>query len=146
MALSLSVITTASMEFLSRLEQHIIQDMSCSVDVRQAGDVSIVDLSGRFTVGDSPGIIRDTVRGLVEAGRKNILLNLADVAYMDSAAGIGELIASYHLVIPRGGHLRLLNPSKRVHEVLELTKLDTVFEIFSDEGEAVRSFEAPHAV
>lgn len=114
--------------------------MSCSVDVRQQGSVSIVNLKGRFTIGDSPGIIKDTVASLTEAGHKNILLNLAEAAYMDSAAGIGELIASYHIVAERGGRLRLLNPTKRVHDVLQLTKLDTVFEIFSDESEAVRSF------
>jgi anti-sigma B factor antagonist len=114
--------------------------MSCSVEVRQSGNVSIVDLRGRFTIGDSPGIIRDTVKSLVEAGQKNILLNLADVVYMDSAAGIGELIAGYHLATAQGGHLRLLNPSHRVREVLQLTKLDNVFEIFADEADAVRSF------
>ena len=120
--------------------------MSCSVDVRQAGNVSIVDLRGRFTVGDSPGIIRDTVSGLIEAGQRNVLLNLADVVYMDSAAGIGELIASYHIVMPTGGCVRLLNPGKRVYEVLQLTKLDSVFEIFTDETQAIRSFEAQRLV
>ncbi len=114
--------------------------MSCSVEVRQAGDVSIVDLSGRFTIADSPGIIRDTVKGLAEAGHRKILLNLAGVAYMDSAAGIGEIIASYHAVTPRGGQVKLLNPCKRVYEVLQLTRLDSVFEIFSDEAEAIQSF------
>jgi anti-sigma B factor antagonist len=120
--------------------------MTCSVEVRQTGGVSIVDLSGRFTIGSSPGVIRDAVSRLVEAGQRNIVLNLANVAYMDSAAGIGELIASYHMVTAQHGHIKLLNPAKRVHEVLVLTKLDSVFEIFADEGAALRSFETPRAV
>lgn len=114
--------------------------MGCTAIVRESGEVAIVDLSGRFTLGDAAGVIRNCVRGLVDAGHRNILLNLADVTHMDSAAGLGELIGSYQLVKKNGGDLKLLNAQKSVADVLRITRLDTVFKIFGDEAEAVDSF------
>ena len=114
--------------------------MGCTAIVRDSGDVAIVDLGGRFTLGDAAGVIRTCVRNLVDAGRRNILLNLADVTHMDSAAGLGELIGSYQLVKKIGGDLKLLNAQKSVADVLRITRLDTVFKIYADEAEAVSSF------
>jgi anti-sigma B factor antagonist len=114
--------------------------MACTAKVREARDVAIIDLSGRFTLGDAAGVIRNCVRGVVDSGRHNILLNLADVTHMDSAAGLGELIGSYQLVKKMGGDLKLLNAQKGVADVLRITRLDTVFKVFGDEAEAVNSF------
>ena len=114
--------------------------MGCTARVRDSGDVAIIDLSGRFTLGDAAGVIRNCVRSVVDSGHRNILLNLADVTHMDSAAGLGELIGSYQLVKKMGGDLKLLNAQKSVADVLRITRLDTVFKIFADEAEAVSSF------
>ena len=114
--------------------------MGCTAIVRDLGDVAVVDLSGRFTLGDAAGVIRTCVRDLVDSGRRYILLNLADVTHMDSAAGLGELIGSYQLVKKIGGDLKLLNAQKSVADVLRVTRLDTVFKIYSDEAVAVDSF------
>ena len=115
--------------------------MGCTAKVRQAGGVAVVDLSGKFTLGDAAGVIRNCVRSVVDAGHRNVLLNLADVTHMDSAAGLGELIGSYQLVKKMGGDLKLLNAQKSVAEVLRVTRLDTVFKIYGDEAEAVNSFQ-----
>lgn|SRR5205809_640234 len=114
--------------------------MPCTTNVRQSGDVVIVDLSGRFTLGDAAGVIRDCIKNIVDQGHRNILLNLADVTHMDSAAGLGELIGSYQLVTRMGGDLKLLNAQKSVADVLRITRLDTVFKIYVDEAEAISSF------
>ena len=115
--------------------------MGCTAKVRQSGEVAIVDLSGKFTLGDAAGVIRNCVRSVVDAGHRNVLLNLADVTHMDSAAGLGELIGSYQLVKKMGGDLKLLHAQKSVAEVLRVTRLDTVFKIYADEAEAVNSFQ-----
>src|SRR5258708_16159658 len=114
--------------------------MTCTANVRQSGTVAIVDLSGRYGLGDAAGVIRFSVKSLVDRGRSNILLNLADVTHMDSAAGLGELIGSYQLVTKMGGDLKLLNAQKSVADVLRITRLDTVFKIYADEPEAITSF------
>lgn len=115
--------------------------MGCTANVRNSGEITIVDLSGRFTLGDAAGVIRTCIRTLVDAGHRNILLNLADVTHMDSAAGLGELIGSYQLVKKTGGDLKLLNAQKSVADVLRITRLDTVFKIFTNESEALESFQ-----
>lgn len=115
--------------------------MPCTARTRETEGVAIVDLSGRFTLGDAAGVIRSCVKSLVDGGHRNILLNLADVTHMDSAAGLGELIGSYQLVKKNGGDLKLLNAQKSVADVLRITRLDTVFKIYGDEGEAVSSFQ-----
>jgi len=114
--------------------------MNCTTIVRDVGDVTIVDLIGRFTLADSPGRIRGTVAGVLESGRRKILLNLAQVSLMDSAAGIGELICSYTSAVRQGGRLKLLLAGKHIDHVLHLTRLHTIFEIYDDEDAAVRSF------
>jgi anti-sigma B factor antagonist len=115
--------------------------MSLKAEVRRVGDVSIVDLSGRITLGEGSGLVRETIKGLVTSGQKNILVNLKGVSYIDSA-GLGELVGSYATVTNQGGHIKLLHPQARVRDLLQITKLMTVFFSFDDETEAVRSFAA----
>lgn|SRR6202521_3642317 len=106
---------------------------------RDAGQVTVVDLSGRITLGDGSALLRKTLRDLLEDNRTQILLDLADVDYIDSS-GIGELVSGYISVKNRGGELKLLNLTKKVHDLLQITRLFTVFEVHADENEAVRSF------
>lgn len=119
--------------------------MSCTASVRTAGSIAVVDLKGKFTFGPGSGVIRGTVSALLEKGYINILLNLAEVVYLDSAAGIGELVSSYATVTRQGGRLKLLRPGKYVLEVLNITRLHTVFELFDDESQALRSFQSAKA-
>jgi len=114
--------------------------MNCTAVVRKIGDVAIVDLSGQLTIEKAPGLIRRTVADILESGTRNILMNLAQVTYMDSAAGIGELASSYSSAVRRGARLKLLRAGRNVHHVLQLTRLDTIFEIYIDEDAAIRSF------
>jgi anti-sigma B factor antagonist len=113
--------------------------MSLRATHRDAGKVTVVDLSGRITLGDGSALLRKTIRGLLQEERKEILLNLADVDYIDSS-GIGELVSGYTGVKNQGGDLKLLHLTKKVHDLLQLTKLYTVFDVYADETTAVRSF------
>ena len=113
--------------------------MSLKATVRKAGDVAIVDLAGRITLGEGSGLLRTTIKDLVANGQKNILVNLKEVTYIDSA-GLGELVGSYASVTHAGGSIKLLHPQAKVHDLLQVTKLYTVFVAFDDENEAVRSF------
>ncbi len=113
--------------------------MSIKASTRLVDGVTIVDLSGRITLGEASSTLRETVRDLISKGQKNILLNLGDVTYIDSS-GIGELVSSYTSVSNQGGKLKLLNLQKKVHDLLQITKLYTVFEVHTDEAAAVRSF------
>jgi len=106
---------------------------------REVGGIAIVDLSGRISLGEGSALLRKTIRELVEAGQTRILLNLGDVNYIDSS-GIGELVSGFTAVRNRSGELKLLNLTKKVNDLLQLTKLFTVFDVYSDEGTAVRSF------
>ncbi len=115
--------------------------MTCTASHRTAGSIAIVDLKGKFTFGPGSGVIRGAVSEVLDKGCNRILLNLADVAYLDSAAGIGELVSSYTTVTRRGGQLKLLKPGKYVLESLHITRLHTVFELFDDEAQALRSFD-----
>jgi anti-sigma B factor antagonist len=114
--------------------------MNCTASVRKIGDVAVVDLNGRFTIADSPGLIRGTVAETLESGTRNILLNLEHVTYLDSAAGIGELISSYSSAVRQDARLKLLHTGKNIDKVLHLTHLDTIFEMFDDEETAIKSF------
>ena len=114
--------------------------MSLHATNRDAGDVTVVDLSGRITLGEGSALMRKTIRGLLDDGNMKILLNLADVDYIDSS-GIGELVSGFSAVKARGGDLKLLQLTKKVKDLLQITKLYTVFEVFSEEGPALRSFE-----
>jgi anti-sigma B factor antagonist len=118
--------------------------MASKASIRQVGDVAIVDLSGRITLGDG-GVVRETVKDMLKQGQRNILLNLGDVSYIDSA-GLGELIGAYAKVTTQGGQIKLLNAQKKVDDLLQLTKLYTVFAAFTSETAAVRSFGATSAM
>jgi anti-sigma B factor antagonist len=113
--------------------------VSVKLTIRQVGNVSVVDVAGRITLGEGSSNLRDTIRELVAKGNKTVLLNLAEVSYIDSS-GIGELVSAFTSVTNGGGQLKLLNLTKRVTDLLQITKLYTVFEIFDDEAKAVRSF------
>ncbi len=115
--------------------------MSLKATVRDEGDVAVVDLAGRITLGEGSGLVRSTIKDLVNAGRKNILINLKEVGYLDSA-GLGELVGAYASVTHAGGSIKLLNVQSKVHDLLQVTKLYTVFVAFDDESTAVRSFAA----
>ena len=106
---------------------------------RDAGGVTVVDLSGRIVLGESSALLRKTIRDLLEDRRSNVVLNLGDVDYIDSS-GIGELVSAYTAVKKNGGALKLLQLTKKVHDLIQLTKLFTVFEVYSDERTALRSF------
>jgi len=108
-------------------------------NTRQIDGVTIVDISGRITLGEGSIILRDTVRDLISKGNKKILLNLGDVNYIDSS-GIGELVSAFTTVRNQGGELKLLNLTKKVHDLLQITKLYTVFDVKDDETSAVKSF------
>jgi anti-sigma B factor antagonist len=107
---------------------------------RQLGDVTIVDFSGKITLGEGSAMLRKTVRELVEAGNKKILLSFYDVDYIDSS-GIGELVSAYTTVKNASGELKLLHLTKRVHDILQITRLFTVFDVQSDENVAIHSFK-----
>lgn len=115
--------------------------MSVKLTTHQRGKVIVVDTSGRVTLGEGSSTLRTTIRALVAGGSRQIVLNMAEVTYMDSS-GLGELLAAHTSVSTAGGELKLLNLSKRVRDILEITRLDTVFEIFEDEALAVDSFSA----
>jgi anti-sigma B factor antagonist len=106
---------------------------------RQVGDVTVVDAAGRITLGDGASTFRDTIRDLADGGHKKLLLNLAEVSYIDSS-GIGEMVSGFTTITNKGGQVKLLNLTKRVKDLLQITKLYTVFEVFEDETAAVRSF------
>jgi anti-sigma B factor antagonist len=109
------------------------------INIRDLGDAVVADVVGRIALADGSAMVRDTVKGLVEQGKLNIILNLNSVNFIDSA-GLGELVRAHSSVRNRGGQLRLLNPSKNVHDLLRMTKLDRVFEIDQDEASALNSF------
>lgn len=106
---------------------------------RDSGDVTVLDMGGRIVLGDGSALLRKTVRELLDDNRIKILINLADINYIDSS-GIGELVQAYTSVKNRGGELKLLHLTKKVHDILQITKLYTVFDVFTDEAVAVRSF------
>jgi anti-sigma B factor antagonist len=106
---------------------------------RRLGAITVVDLRGSIELGEASLTLRRTIRELIENGRTKIVLNFSGVHFMDSA-GIGELAGAYMPVKSRGGELKFLNPTKKVHGMLQLTKLDKVFEVYTDEQAALRSF------
>jgi anti-sigma B factor antagonist len=110
------------------------------VKERQAGDVTILDLSGEVRIGEGAVALRDSIRNLSGQGKKKVLLNLAGVKYMDST-GVGELIANYTTITRQGGQLKLLSLTDRIQNLLVITKLLTVFDSYDNEAEALKSFE-----
>jgi anti-sigma B factor antagonist len=115
--------------------------VSMKVSTRQVDGITILDLSGRITLGEGSVQLRDGVRDLLSKGSKHILLNLGDVNYIDSS-GIGELVSAYTTVRNQGGELKLLNLTKKVHDLLQITKLYTVFDIKDDEASAIAAFKS----
>jgi anti-sigma B factor antagonist len=113
--------------------------VSVKLTTRQVGDVTVIDVAGRITLGEGSSTLRDAMRDLVSKGQKKILLNLGDVSYIDSS-GIGELVSGFTTVTNSGGALKLLNLNKRVKDLLQITKLYTVFDVHEDEAGAIRSF------
>jgi anti-sigma B factor antagonist len=111
------------------------------IEERRVGNVIILDAKGKLTLGDGDVLLKDKIHSLAQQGHKHVILNLGDVPYVDSA-GIGEIVGSYTTLSRVGGTLRLLNLTKRIHDLLAITKLLTVFETFTSEDEAVRSFPA----
>jgi len=113
--------------------------MSLKINIRETADAAILDISGRITLGDGLGELRDSIKEALAGDQKNILLNLAEVSYIDSS-GLGQLIGSYASITSRGGQMKLLNLQKRVTDLLQITKLLTVFETYTNEAAALRSF------
>lgn len=113
--------------------------MNLKTNIRQVDGVNIVDCSGRITLGEGSIVLRDIVKDMLSKGQKKILLNLGDVNYIDSS-GIGELVSAYTTVKNQGGELKLLNLTKKVHDLLQITKLYTVFDVKDDEATAIKSF------
>ena len=114
--------------------------MTMKASTRQVDGITIIDLSGRITLGEGSVVLRDTIRDSVGQGVKKILLNLGDVTYIDSS-GIGELVSAFTTAKNQGGELKLLNLTKKVHDLLQITKLYTVFDVRDDEAGAIRSFK-----
>ena len=113
--------------------------MTMKASTRQMGSITIVDLSGRITLGEGSVALRDTIRELVAKGNKKILLNLGEVTYVDSS-GLGGLVSAFGTVRDQGGELKLLNLTKKIHDLLRMTKLDTVFDVKDDEATAIAAF------
>jgi len=113
--------------------------MKMTASTRLVGGVTIVDLYGRIVLGEGSAGVRDLVRNLIKEGNKKILLNLRDVDYIDSS-GLGELVSAFTSARSQGGELKLLNLTKRVRALLQITKLSTVFDITDDEAASVKSF------
>jgi anti-sigma B factor antagonist len=114
--------------------------MSMKVATRQVDGVTILDLSGRITLGEGSVTLRDAVHDVIAKGSKHIVLNLGDISYIDSS-GIGELVSAFTSVKNSGGELKLLNLTKKVHDLLQITKLYTVFDIWDNEASAVSAFK-----
>lgn len=107
---------------------------------RQAGDVTVLDLEGKITIGEGSVALRSGIRRLIEEGKKKVLLNLAGVSYVDSS-GIGELVSSYTTLKREQGQLKLLNLTQKIQDLLAITKLLTVFDTYEDESAALNSFQ-----
>ena len=115
--------------------------MQLEIRERTVDDVTILEMTGKITIGEGSVQLREAVKDLLSNGKKDILLNLGDVSYVDSS-GIGELVSSYTTTANQGGHLKLLNLTKKIQDLLMITKLLTVFQTFDNEQEAVASFPA----
>lgn len=114
--------------------------MQMTTSTRQVGGVTIVDIRGRIVLGEESAALRELVCDLLRKGHKKILLNLADVNYIDSS-GLGNLVSAFTSVRKQAGELKLLNLTNKVHDVMQITKLYTIFDIMDDEGVAVKSFD-----
>ena len=111
-----------------------------NIEVRKIGDVQVLDWKGKITLGEETMAIRNKVRDIVNSGGKKLVLNLAEVPYIDSS-GVGELVSTFTTVTNAGGQLKLLNLTKKIHELLAITKLLTVFDVYDNEQKAISSFK-----
>ncbi len=109
------------------------------IEERTSGDVTVLDLKGRLTLGEGDELLKDKINSLLLQGHRKLLMNLGEVPYIDSA-GLGEIVRTYTTVNRQGGSLKLLNLTKRIEDLLSITKLLTVFETFNSEKEAVESY------
>src|SRR5678815_1495090 len=109
------------------------------IEERSAGDVVVLDLKGKMTLGEGDELLKDKINSLLQQGHKKVVLNLEDVPYIDSA-GLGEIVRTYTTISRQGGSMKLLNLTKRITDLLSITKLLTVFETYDSEADAVRSF------
>ena len=114
--------------------------MSLKADNRQVDGVAVVDLAGRIVLGEATTTLREVLQNLASQGQKKILLNLSEVSYIDSS-GLGALVSGYTTIAGQAGQLKLLNLTAKVKDLLQITKLLTVFEVFTDEASAIRSFK-----
>jgi anti-sigma B factor antagonist len=121
------------------------EDVMIKVTCRRIDSVTVVDLGGRITLGEGATVLRDTIRELLSKGENRILLNLGEVTYIDSS-GLGELVSGFSLVRKSGGDLKLLHLTRKVHDLLQITKLYTVFDVQDDEARAIGAFDAPAGV
>ena len=115
--------------------------MSFKATTREVGDVTVIDMDGRVTLGEGSALLRDLIRENLAKGRKKIVMNLAGVNYIDST-GLGELVSGYRLIKSEGGEIKLLNLNKKVTDLLQITKLYTVFDVHNQEAQAVASFHS----
>ncbi|HEV2521555.1 MAG TPA: STAS domain-containing protein [Candidatus Acidoferrales bacterium] len=115
--------------------------MSFKATSRDVGGVTVIDMDGRITLGEGSALLRDLVREKLAEGHKNILMNLAGINYIDST-GLGELVSGYRMIKSQGGELKLLNLNKKISDLLQITKLYTVFDIHNQEAQAVASFHS----
>jgi anti-sigma B factor antagonist len=115
--------------------------VSATLNFRELGDVTVIDVAGQIKLGEGAASLRDAVRDLAGRNQKRILVNLGAVTYIDSS-GIGELVAAFTTITNQGGQLKLLNLTKRVQDLLQITKLYTVFEVYDNEAHAIRSFSS----
>jgi anti-sigma B factor antagonist len=111
-----------------------------NINERQAGDVTVLDMAGKITIGEGSVALRSAIRRLLEEGKKKILLNVAGVGYIDSS-GIGELVSSYQAIGKEDGQLKLLNLTQKLRDLLVITKLLTVFDVYESEAEALNSYK-----
>jgi len=114
--------------------------VALTIASREVDGVTVLDLSGRITLGEGSVQLRDAIRGLIGKGKKNVLLNMGEVSYIDSS-GLGELVSAYTTAKNQQAEVKLLNLTRKVHDLLQLTKLYTVFEIKDDEASAIASFK-----
>ena len=114
--------------------------MALSIASREVDGVTVLDLSGRITLGEGSVVVREAVRDLIGKGAKNILLNMGNVTYVDSS-GLGELVSAFTTAKNQSAELKMLSLTKKVHDLLQITKLYTVFDIFDDEASAIASFK-----
>jgi anti-sigma B factor antagonist len=138
--------TSVSANRSEKMRQHRsasseVREIPMKLKIVERRDVSIIHLSGKLTLGEGTGTLRRAIRELVNRGSRRILLNMADVTYIDSA-GIGELVVAQTTATGTGGEMKLLNLTKRVHDLLAITRLCTAFEVFEDGGSAIGSFSS----